>query len=30
MAKGDDALQDAIGFYTQQIYRIASAGKKIV
>lgn len=30
MAKGDDALQDAIKFYTQQIYRIASAGKKIM
>lgn len=30
MAKGDDALQDAIGFYTQQIYRIASAGHKIM
>ncbi|MDF2780033.1 hypothetical protein [Pseudescherichia sp.] len=30
MAKGDDALQDAIGFYTQWVYSIASAGQKIM
>lgn len=29
MAKGDDALQDAIGFYTHWIYSIASTGQKI-